>query len=287
MISFRNNNIKYQQILAKLQEKHKDKIEKHKDKIEKHNHNVKILNTYNRLNFPFQLKSTYNSIIPLHLYTCWHTKDLPPLMRENYNFLVESNPEITCHLYDEEDCRTFIKDNFNPDVLESYNSLIPCAYKADLWRYCVLYINGGFYMDIKFGCVNNFKFISLSEKEYFVRDRPENCVYNGLMVCKPRNNILFNTIRQIVKNVKNKYYGLCSLYPTGPALLGKYFLNEKIKEFEICFKDSFIENKLNEMYIVYNNQIILKCYNEYRKEQQQFQQKKYYTELWFNKNIYM
>ena len=224
-------------------EQHKDKIKQHKDKIEKHNANVKLLNTYNSLNINFQLNPTYNSIIPLHLYTCWHTKNLPPLMRENYNFLVESNPKITFHLYDEEDCRTFIKHNFEPDVLDAYNSLIPCSYKSDLWRFCVLYINGGIYMDIKFKCVNNFKFIALTEQEHFVRDIQENCIYTAIIVTLPRNEIMRKCIYQIVSNVKNKYYGYNCLEPTGTGLLGKYFIKEEMNFILIkkpCIAELFV-----------------------------------------------
>jgi len=289
MISFQNkklNEIKTQKTLEELKQKHKDKIEQHKDKIKKHNANVKQLNTYNRLHINFQLNTTYNSIIPLHLYTCWHTKDLPPLMRENYNFLVEENPQITCHLYDEEDCLTFIKNNFEPDVFEAYNSLIPCSYKSDLWRFCVLYINGGIYMDIKFKCVNNFKFIALTEKEHFVRDRPENCVYTALIVTLPQNEIMRKCIYQIVSNVKNKYYGNDPLYPTGPGLLGKYFTQEERHSMEMYFKDSFIENKLDEFYIVKSDRIILRHYNGYREEQSKTQKLKHYSQLWDDRNIY-
>ena len=53
-----------------------------------------ILNAYTRLNIPFSLNSTYNSIIPLNLYTCWHTKDLPPLMKQNYDKLINDNTEF-------------------------------------------------------------------------------------------------------------------------------------------------------------------------------------------------
>ena len=282
MISFKNKKIESQQILKKLQ----DQIEKHKDQIEKHNSNVKIFNAYNRLNIPFQLKSTYNSIIPLHLYTCWHTKDLPPLMRENYNFLVESNPKITFHLYDEEDCRKFIKDNFDSDVLEAYNSLIPCSYKSDLWRFCVLYVNGGIYMDIKYKCVNNFKFIALTEKEHFVRDRPENCVYTALIVTLPQNEIMKKCIYQIVQNVKNKYYGNDPLFPTGPGLLGKYFTQEEQNSMEMYFQNKFIENKLNTYFIVKGDRIILSYYNGYREEQSKFQKLNHYSQLWNERNIY-
>ena len=285
MISFKNkklNEIKTQQILEKMNQQ-KDKIEQHKDKIKKHNANVKIMNTYNRLNINFQLKPTYNSIIPLHLYTCWHTKDLPPLMRENYNFLVEENPQITCHLYDEEDCRTFIKNNFEPDVFEAYNSLIPCSYKSDLWRYCILYKNGGIYMDIKYKCVNNFKFIALTEQEHFVRDIPENSVYTALIVTLPQNEIMRKCIYQIVKNVKNKYYGNNPLYPTGPGLLGKYFTQEERHSMEMYH--SLLES-INKYYIVKGDRIILTWYDGYREEQSKTQKFKHYSQLWDDINIY-
>ena len=282
MISFKNNKIKSQQILAKLQ----DKIEKLKDKIEKHKDNVKILNTYNRLNIPFQLKSTYNSIIPLHLYTCWHTKDLPPLMRENYNFLVESNPKITFHLYDEEDCREFIKNNFEPDILQAYNSLIPCSYRSDLWRFCVLYINGGIYMDIKYRCVNNFKFIALTEKEHFIRDYGGTRTHTGLIVTLPQNEIMRKCIYQIVENVKHKYFGDGSLCPTGPNLLGKYFSQEEKNYMEMYHDVSKIENKLNKSYLVKGDRIILRFYDNYREEQSKFQKLKHYSQLWEEKCIY-
>jgi hypothetical protein len=234
---------------------------------------------------PFNLKQNYDSIIPLHLYTCWHTKELPPLMKKNYNKLIESNPRITFHLYDEEDCRKFISENYSEDVLKAYNSLIPCSYKSDLWRFCVLYVNGGIYMDIKYECINGFKFISLTEKEYFVRDRPEECVYTALISCLPKNQIMLNCINKIVENVNNKYYGKNWLYPTGPGLLGNFFTKLEIDKLELYFTDIIIDNK-TEYFIVFNNTIILKYYKEYREEQAKFQKNKYYADLWRENNIY-
>jgi hypothetical protein len=98
MIVNKKENIK--KLKQKQQQEKQEFLDKLKSKIENNN---KIVN-YNRLNKPFVLKNSYNSIIPLHLYTCWHTKELPPLMKANYDFLVESNPRITFHLYDDVDC---------------------------------------------------------------------------------------------------------------------------------------------------------------------------------------
>jgi len=268
-----------QHLRQKKQQEKKEIMDKLKSTMENNN---KILN-YNKLNKPFVLKNSYNSIIPLHLYTCWHTKDLPPLMKANYDFLVESNPKITFHLYDDNDCIEFIKNNFEQDVLYAYKSLIPSSYKSDLWRYCVLYINGGIYMDIKYRCVNGFKFLDLTDKEYFVRDYNINDTYTALIVTLPGNEILHKCIRQIVENVKNKYYGNGCLDPTGPGLLDKYFTREEKNSMEMYH--SLIES-INKYYIVKDDRIILRIYDGYRDEQSKFQKLKHYSQLWNDRNIY-
>jgi mannosyltransferase OCH1-like enzyme len=254
------------------------------------NKKIKIIKYYIKNNQVFKLKENYDSIIPLDVYTCWHTKDLPPLMKQNYEKLISDNPKMNFHLYDENECREFIKIHFEPDVVAAYDGLIPCSYKSDLWRYCVLFINGGIYMDIKFNCVNNFRLISLTEKEHFVRDRdPPGGTLNGLIVCKPGNIILYNCIRHIVKNVQDKFYGEGALCPTGPGLLGLFSSKSEKKQMEMYFENTVVNGKDN-YYICYNNGetdiIILKIYDEYREEQKLYQKNIYYSNLWDQRKIY-
>ena len=111
------------------------------------------------------------SLIPLNIFQTWYTLDLPENMRRNIDLLKQNNPEFKHYLYDDEMCRNFIKENFNNDTLWAFDKLRPGAYKADLWRYCVLYIHGGIYLDIKFRSLNNFRLIELTDKEYWVKDR--------------------------------------------------------------------------------------------------------------------
>jgi mannosyltransferase OCH1-like enzyme len=233
-----------------------------------------------------------NSIIPLHIYLTWFTKDLPPKMKENVKLMKNENPEFQIHLYDDDDCRDFIKNNFNKDILNAYDSLIPGAYKADLWRYCILYKNGGIYIDIKYRCTNGFKFIYLTDKEYFCNDYSEktfwknmntndNGIYNALLICKPQNKILKKCIEQIVENVNNEFYGSSSLEPTGPLLMKKYFSEDEQK--------NLILNHYarNELYCIrYGLYKILEFYPGYRNEQQKFSNKKHYSKYWKQKNIY-
>ena len=272
--------------LSKEQKDLIDKIKKRKqEQIDKHNADIKKIKLYKEMNINFDIKENYNSIIPLNFYTCWHTKDLPPLMKDNYDQLVLQNPELNFHLYDEDSCRQFIQDNFDEEVLNAYNSLIPCSYKSDLWRFCVLYINGGIYLDIKYKCVNGFKLIALTEKEYFVRDRPINITYTALIVVKPQNPIMLKCINKIVTNVSNKYYGKNALDPTGPGLLGTCFSKEDFKAMELFFTDTTTDYFKKE-YMVFKNTIILTYYDEYRIEQKKHQKNKHYSQLWDERKIY-
>jgi mannosyltransferase OCH1-like enzyme len=260
-------------------------------KPELNNEQLNILKNnyiFNKKNIKFSLKEKYDSIIPLNLYTCWHTKELPPLMKKNYEITKELNPEFKHYLYDENECREFIKNNFDENVVNAYDSLIPSSYKSDLWRFCVLYTNGGIYFDIKYTCVNGFKFISLTEKEHFTKDAIQTgeSTYTALLVMLPKNDIMLKCINQIVENVKNKYYGVSSLSPTGPFLLHQMITSGYKKNMVLYHEHLELSLSYKTFYIVFFDTIILKMYDEYRNEQQKYQKENHYNILWNNRSIY-
>jgi len=235
----------------------------------------RLLKMYNR---PFiYFKPHYNSVIPLKIYQTWKTKDLPPKMKECVEKLKRTNPQFEHFLFDDNDCREFIKNHFRKEVLDTYDKLKPGAYKADLWRYCILYINGGIYLDIKVSCINNFKLIELTEKEHFVIDRPPNSIYNCVLCCKRGNPFLLTAINQIVENAKNNYYGETPLHPTGPCMLGKvamkygYRLNLDMNHYiggnKILYKNTFVLSSI---------------YPSYASERKGI----HYGELWKRRDIY-
>ena len=81
---------------------------------------------------------------------------LPPKMYEcvrNNLILNQVGEDCIHYLFNDSDCRAFILKEYPPDVLIAYDRLIPTAFKADLWRYCVLYKYGGVYLDVKYGGV--------------------------------------------------------------------------------------------------------------------------------------
>ena len=254
---------------------------------------VKILNNrsknYDPDNHKFKNEST--TVIPLDIYQTWGTKDLSPKMKECIETLKKENPEFTHHLYDDNDCYKFIKDNFDKNVADAYDNIIPGAYKADLWRYCILYKKGGIYLDIKYYTVNGFKLINLTDKEYFVRDIEVSGrgIYNAFMICKAGNSHLLKAINKIVENVKNNYYGKTIFSPTGPILLREQFTDDELKNatengLELC--DVNDNNTCpTKTCISLNKNAILAIYEEYRNEQHSTKKTSYY-DLWYQRKIY-
>ena len=81
--------------------------------------------------------NTYTNIkIPLILYKTGPEEIYCKILKCKYEY------------YNDEDCREFIETYFENKVLKAYDSLIPTAYKADLFRYCILYVKGGIYGDL-------------------------------------------------------------------------------------------------------------------------------------------
>ena len=217
--------------------------------------------------------------IPLHIYQTWYTLQLPPDMKKNVELLKSQNPEFVYALYDDTMCRNFIKDNYDTDVLYAFDKLKPGAYKADLWRYCILYKKGGIYLDIKYNGVNNFKLIQLTDKEYFVKDRfyaGITGIYNALICVKPNNTILHKCIQTIVNYVKYDVIGYTNLYVTGPQLMSMFVTKEDILSLPLSFNGDSI--------LLYNTPI-LTIYKTYRTEQST-SPVNHYSELWIKKDIY-
>jgi hypothetical protein len=195
-----------------------------------------------------------------------------------------NNPRFKHYLFDDNDCREFIKSNFKPDVLNAYDRLIPGAYKADLWRYCILFIHGGIYLDIKYTCLNGFKFINLTESEHFVEDVDGHSIYNALMVCKPKNDILYKAIRQIVENVNTNFYGNNSLEPTGPGLLCKFI---STSDNLVDLRHDLLYGDMNYRLIYYKDIPVIKSYHGNFVEKNKSSITANYAVLWDQKNIYL
>lgn len=174
-----------------------------------------------------ELDKKYENI-PKKIFKTWRTSEVSNEMYNAVYTWIDKNPDWEFHFFDDSACRDFIKNNFSKDVLDAYDNIIPGAYKCDLWRYCVLYIHGGVYSDIKQElCVELNKVLSedvefVSVKDKYKKDYEfDGYIYQAFICSKPRHPFLKKAIDRIVENSHNGFYGNDPLSITGPGMLGK------------------------------------------------------------------
>lgn len=233
------------------------------------------------------------SSVPLKIFQTWHTKQLPYKMQKCVDDLKKANPEFEHYLYDDEDCRNFIKYNFDKKVLNAYDKLKPGAYKADLWRLCVLYKEGGIYLDIKLKCNNGFKLINLINNEHLAKDVPywykgKTGIYNAFLITKPHNEYIKKCIDKIVSNVDQKYYGKSPLHITGPGMMGEIYDEDPSKAPRLDIIGMLVKKAKKNLIVVlyYKGKKIIVPYEDYKKERSKYSKTKHYEEMWREKDVY-
>lgn len=186
--------------------------------------------------------------IPKRIIQTYRDRDLPIKMYEATETFKNLNKDYKYKFYDNESSRTFIEQNFEPSVLRAYDSLIPGAFKADIFRLCELYINGGFYVDVSMVGLHSFSCFDYIDADLIlVKDIPSNHIYNAFIGCVPKHPIVKYLLDEVVKNVLYRNMGVSALDVTGPMVLGRKFKeyvlqNSKVKEFSIIPGKYFVND---------------------------------------------
>jgi hypothetical protein len=84
------------------------------------------------------------------VWQTWKTVELPPSVATARRAIMEQNPDYEFKLVDDYAAAQFMREHFRGPTLDAYLSINPKigAMRADLWRYCVLYVHGGVYLDL-------------------------------------------------------------------------------------------------------------------------------------------
>jgi hypothetical protein len=167
------------------------------------------------------------SLIPKKIYQSWKTKTLPEKMGKLVERTKQMNPEYDYELWDDADCRKFLLDNFGQNYADAFDILIPGAFKCDFWRYAVLYINGGIYMDldmtpeIPFREIlrDNDEFVSIVDMKAVFR--PRCAIYQAFIACRPKHPVMLASLQIAFNNIVTRRYEVFeNLSITGPVVVG-------------------------------------------------------------------
>jgi len=125
-----------------------------------------------------------------------------------------------------------------PSLCSALQSLRPWAYRADLWRYAVLWMNGGIYFDLETRIMrplSDFFDLGLKRLQVFVDDSQiyhglsDRCIWQAILASEKGNPALAAVLRRALENVGLKSYGvrdslhssLDSLGITGPCAMSR------------------------------------------------------------------
>lgn len=171
---------------------------------------------------PVRTRATGSQKIPRIIYQTMKTSQVPINMKTATNTWINLNPEYQYLFYTDEMCREFLAKNFHPSIVYAYNKLVPGAFKADLWRYAILYKYGGVYADIDMIAKCPLRdIISPADTFIGVRDNDHTAVYNAFICCIPGHPFIKAILDFVVNASAQNFYGRNSLHPTGPLAFGQ------------------------------------------------------------------
>lgn len=155
------------------------------------------------------IKSNFGNTpsIPKDIYICYKTIDaLPKRVAQRWK---DMNPEYNVYVYGDKECIEFLEKNYPPKYADFFKKIKYGPIKADFWRLCILYKNGGIYVD-----ADAVPIVPLRD---FLEDGISFCTslaytfnLNPMFIAsEPKNELVKNMLdRMISKNPKSGYWNL-------------------------------------------------------------------------------
>tara|TARA_B100000945_G_C20196752_1_gene509461 strand:+ start:14 stop:583 length:570 start_codon:yes stop_codon:yes gene_type:complete len=179
----------------------------------------------------------------------------------------------------------------------------PYANKASFARYCIIYLKGGWYLDITIKLLTG---ITFSDDVDFLGFRdlgnglsPNMLPYpiqNSFFYSKSKSKILENAIKLVIENCKNEYYGEAPVSTTGPGVMGRALAIEGLKSTHIIglFMPLTPNHQLqNRSYILPNGRIVGLHKNAWMLGVEAADISKFglkttnnYIKMWFERDVY-
>jgi mannosyltransferase OCH1-like enzyme len=129
------------------------------------------------------------------------------------------------HFFDDEACRRFVQQHLEPAVYEAYMRLTPGAARADLWRYCILWVHGGVYVDADCRCLVSLDEWVGDETELLVpvdhEHQPVLHLFQAVLACTPGHPVMRRAIDAVVRHVQTGQHRHSIFELSGPTCLGR------------------------------------------------------------------
>ena len=159
-------------------------------------------------------------MIPKWIHQTWKTKKTDPVVDSLRNTWINKNPDHMYSFYDDQDIDVFILHNFDNRVYRNYKRIINGTLKADFFRYCVLYVHGGVYIDVDIACLASLENVIdfdtdtlVTATDYQEKDfQPQNSdyrrdgIYQAFLCCQPFHPLMRYMINYMIFVMDNALY---------------------------------------------------------------------------------
>jgi hypothetical protein len=150
------------------------------------------------IDFLSSRQKSRSNYIPLNIWQTYKTDQLPEQAKEcQKSWKTQSNYHY--HFMDDTQIETFMKKHFTNKVYQTFKKLPLGVMKADMWRYCVLYVHGGIYTDIDSVAIQPLKDWKIRKSDRIIFGL-ENDVHfcQWTILSEPKHPILAKVIELIV-----------------------------------------------------------------------------------------
>lgn len=138
------------------------------------------------------------------LWQFWHDSTMPEEIRQLTSAWQRRHPDFEHRLYDDQHAEAFIIDHHHQRVLDAYRSCRLPTMRADLFRYAVLSIVGGYYIDADEYCLEPITTVCAGDEDFIAYRARNGYVANSFLGCPANSPIMFEILEKATTNILQK-----------------------------------------------------------------------------------
>lgn len=152
-------------------------------------------------------------VIPYIIHQTFKTNFVPENMFKSVNSYIEKNSNYDYFFYDDDDIMNILEGfdcsefSFTRDeLMKAYKCMNIGAGKADLFRYAILYRDGGCYFDIDTVCINPLDTFIQNDDEVVSGIGGRGDLHQWGMIYSKNHSFIKKTLENCVFNINNKTF---------------------------------------------------------------------------------
>ena len=167
-------------------------------------------------------------MIPKIIHQTWSSKEENHSIDKLRDTWIKKNPHFLYHYYDDNDIHAYIEEHFDEHTLHCYNRIVNGSLKADFFRYCVLYKEGGVYIDVDIACLvplddlfdlDNMDVITATD---YCRIQRSDRIYQGFLGGSQHCPLFMNMIEQICNSMDKDLFKNDLFKLSGPIVFSRF-----------------------------------------------------------------